>query len=59
MFVRIELPADGRWVYEDPSGVPEAPLTTPHLPEALGPAARPVVVHPSTGLAAPAITKAA
>ena len=26
MFVRMELPPDGRWVYEDPSGVPDEPL---------------------------------
>ena len=36
MFVRMELPADGRWVYEDPSGVPEAPLTL-EVPASLRP----------------------
>ncbi len=34
MFVRLELPADGRWVYEDPSGVPEEPLAI-RVPETL------------------------
>ena len=36
MFVRMELPADTntRWVYDDPSGVPEEPLAI-RVPEPL------------------------
>lgn len=34
MFVRLECPADTRWVYDDPSGVPEEPLAI-RLPEPL------------------------
>jgi hypothetical protein len=36
MFSRTELPADARWVYDDPSGVPEAPLTL-EVPASLRP----------------------
>lgn len=69
MFVRFELPADGRWVYEDPAGVPEAPLTL-EVPETLRPGVERaavgagltptewLVAHLSTSLR-PAITKAA
>ena len=70
MFVRMELPADdGRWFYEDPSGVPEAPLTV-QVPETLCPgveaAAAGAGLTPTQWLVAriaaglsPAITKAA
>jgi len=70
MFVRMELPADdGRWFYEDPSGVPEAPLTV-QVPETLRPgvetAAAGAGLTPTQWLVAriaaglsPAITKAA
>ena len=69
MFSRMELPADGRWVYEDPSGLPEAPLTL-QVPESLRPgvetAAAGAGLTPTEWLAAhlstslcPAITKAA
>ena len=69
MFVRMELPADGRWVYEDPSGVPEEQLTL-RISEALRPGVETaatgagltptasLVAHPSTG-SDPATTKAA
>jgi hypothetical protein len=26
IFIRASLPGDARWAYDDPSGVPEAPL---------------------------------
>lgn len=69
MFVRMELPADGRWVYDDPSGVPETPLTL-QIPETLRPGVEAAAAgagltptawpaaHLSTGLD-PATTKAA
>ena len=69
MFVRMELPADdGRWFYEDPSGLPEAPLTI-RVPETLRPSVETaaagagltptewLVARISAGLT-PAITKA-
>jgi hypothetical protein len=69
MFVRFDSPADGRWVYDDPSGVPEAPLTF-QVPESLRPGVERaasgagltptewLLSHLSTSLC-PAITKAA
>jgi hypothetical protein len=69
MFVRMELPADGRWYYEDPSGLPEPPLFV-QVPESLRPGVETaaagagvtptewLVARISAGLAQP-ITKAA
>ena len=34
MFVRMDLPTDTHWVYDDPSGVPEEPLAI-RVPEPL------------------------
>jgi hypothetical protein len=35
MFGMPNLPADPRWVYDDPSGLPEEVSVTLHLPEPL------------------------
>ena len=36
MLICFDGPSDTRWVYDDPSGVPEAPLTL-EIPESLRP----------------------
>jgi hypothetical protein len=35
MFATRSIPADPRWVYDDPSGLPEEVAVTLHLPEPL------------------------
>jgi hypothetical protein len=34
ILIRASLPGDARWTYDDPSGVPEAPLAL-HVPDTL------------------------
>ena len=34
ILIRASLPGDARWVYDDPSGVPETPLAL-HVPDPL------------------------
>ena len=36
MLINFDSPSNARWVYDDPSGVPEGPLTL-EIPESLRP----------------------